>query len=164
MKLIAFIFLISLSFTSQAQFLKNLKKAVTGEGDGEVSFTQQEAGKAIIEALQKGAVKGVAEVSKENGYLGNTEIKIPFPPEVQFVESKLRAIGMDKMVDDAITSINRAAEDAAIEAKDIFVASIKQLTFTDAINIIKGEEDAATKYLQKTTTDSLMVRFKPIIA
>lgn len=163
MRQLAIAFLILFSFTAEAQFLKDLKKAVTG-GNGSASFTQQEAGKAIIEALQKGATKGVSEVSQLDGYLGNPEIKIPFPPEVQFVESKLRAIGMDKLVDEAITSINRAAEDAAGEAKDIFVGSIKQLTFTDAINIIKGEENAATQYLQKTTTDSLKVRFKPIIA
>ena len=160
------ILLMSLFFFSntQAQLLKNIKDAVSGSGNGEVNFTQQEAGKAIIEALQKGAINGVAEVSKVDGYLGNPQIKIPFPQEVQIVETKLRAIGMDKLVDDAVMSINRAAEDAAVEAKDIFVGSIKQLTFNDAINIIKGEEDAATQYLQKTTTDSLTTRFRPIIA
>jgi len=160
-----FIFFILLIFTVQAnaQLLKNLKDAVTSGNSEGASFTQQEAGKAIIEALEKGAVKGVAQVSQLDGYLGNPEIKIPFPKEVQVVESKLRAVGMDKLVDDAITSINRAAEDAAVEAKDIFVSSIKQLTFQDAITIIKGDENAATSYLQKTTTDSLTTRFKPII-
>ncbi len=164
MKQSIFILLIFFYSQVQAQILKGLKDAVTGSGDGSVSFTQQEAGKAIIEALQKGAVKGVAEVSQKDGYLGNPKIKIPFPKEVQIVETKLRAIGMDKLVDDAVMSINRAAEDAAVEAKDIFVGSIKQLTFKDAIEIIKGEENAATQYLQRTTTDSLAVRFRPIIA
>jgi nitrogen regulatory protein PII len=160
-----FIFFIFLFITTQlqAQFLKDIKKAVTGSGNGEASFTQQEAGKAIIEALEKGAIKGVSQVSQLDGYLGNAQIKIPFPPEVQMVETKLRAIGMDKLVDDAVTSINRAAEDAAVEAKVIFVSSIKQLTFKDAIEIIRGEENAATGYLQKTTTDSLTTRFRPII-
>ncbi|UZR93191.1 DUF4197 domain-containing protein [Chondrinema litorale] len=164
MKQLAIVFLILFSFTAQAQFLKNLQKAVTDATGGSVSFTEEEAGNAIIEALQTGAVNGVAEVSQLDGYLGNPEIKIPFPEEVQMVETQLRKLGMDKLVDDAITSINRAAEDASIEAKDIFVGAIKQLTFTDAINIIKGDDDAATQYLQKTTTDSLKVKFKPIIA
>jgi hypothetical protein len=155
--LVLFFFLVT-GFT-QAQLLRDIKNTVTG-GAG---FTQEEAGRAIKEALQNGVIKGVAEVSRLDGYLGNPQIRIPFPPEMQAAEKRLRKLGMNKLVDDAITSFNRAAEDAAGEARDIFVLAIRELTFRDAIEIISGKENEATSFLQRTTSDSLNARFKPIV-
>jgi len=102
-------------------------------------------------------------VSKENGYFGDAEIKIPFPEEAKVMEDKLRAVGMGKKVDEVVLSINRAAEDAAIKAKDIFVQAIKEMTVTDAITIVKGNDDAATQYLKSHTKAELTRQFKPII-
>ncbi len=126
-------------------------------------FSQEEAANAIKESLIKGTSSGTETVSKTDGYFKNPEIKIPFPEDVKKVEQKLRAIGAGKKVDEAILSINRAAEMAAIEAKPIFITAIKQLTVRDAINIVKGEDDAATKYLNRTTNAILYEKFKPII-
>lgn len=148
---------------AHGQFLKKLKESVTSTTTS-LGFTEEEAGNAIKEALQKGIVKGVGEVAQLDGYFGNPLVKIPFPEEAKFVESQLRAVGMGKLADDAILSLNRAAEDAAGEAKDIFIVAIKQLTFKDAIEIVRGEDNAATAYLQNTTSDSLKARFQPIIA
>ncbi len=137
---------------------KGLMAKVKGTG-----FSQEEAAKAIKESLIKGTSSGTETVSKTDGYFKSPEIKIPFPEDAKKVEQKLRTIGAGKKVDEAILSINRAAEMAAIEAKPIFVTAIKQLTVRDAINIVKGEDDAATKYLNRTTNAILYEKFKPII-
>ena len=85
------------------------------------------------------------------------------PEKAKNVEEKLRKMGQGKKVDEAILSMNRAAEDAANAAKPLFVAAIKEMTITDAMNILKGEKNAATQYLQKSTSNALTEKFKPII-
>lgn len=137
---------------------KGLMAKVKGAG-----FSQEEAANAIKESLIKGTSSGTETVSKTDGYFKRPEIKIPFPEDAKKVEQKLRTIGAGKKVDEVILSINRAAEMAAIEAKPIFITAIKQLTVRDAINIVKGDDDAATKYLDKTTNAILYEKFKPII-
>ena len=144
-----------------AQFLKNAKKLL---GSDNASFTEQEAAQGIREALINGTGKSVDLVSLVDGYFGNPEIKIPFPEDARVVESTLRSMGMGKQVDDAIQSINRAAEDAAREAKPIFVDAIKAMSIQDAIGIIKGEDNAATEYLRKSTTTELNKKFQPVIS
>ena len=126
-------------------------------------FSEEEAGNAIKEALEKGTNSGVGIVSKPDGYFKSPEIKIPFPPEAKSIEDKLRQVGAGEKVDEAVESINRAAEDAAIAAKDIFIKSIKSLTVKDAINIIKGEKNAATEYLKRTVGAELKTAFMPKI-
>lgn len=159
MKYLALLLFTFLTVTSFAQIdLKKLKDKVSGD-----KLSTKDVASGLKEALTKGVSKGSDEVSKEDGYFKNPEIKIPFPPEVKQVESTLRKIGMDKQVDEFILSLNRAAEDAAKEAKPIFVSAIKQMTIEDAWSILKGENDAATKYLNKTTSGQLKEKFKPII-
>lgn len=148
------------TFQSCAQFLKNLQNVV----EQAAPYTEQDAAGAIREALVKGTNKGVDIVSVVDGYLGNPQIKIPFPPEAAQIESTLRSAGFGNMVDQAVTSINRAAELAATEAKPIFVSAITGMTITDAINIVKGPENAATEYLKRTTTVSLTDAFQPVIS
>jgi len=145
--------------TAEAQLLKKAKDLIGGDK----GFTAEEAANGLKEALIQGTSKGVNVLSQVDGYLGNPQIKIPFPPEAQNVEKKLRGIGLNKQVDEVVESLNRAAELAAVEAKDIFVDAIKGLTITDAINIVKGEQDAATQFLQRETTASLTSKFSPII-
>lgn len=155
------ILLSAISVSTQAQFIKKAKDLVDQGKKG--GFTEQEAASGIKEALSKGTVKGVEMVSKKDGYFGDTEIKIPFPPEAKTIETKLRAVGLGKKVDEVVLSINRAAEDAAVKAKDIFLAAIKQMTVKDAINIVKGNDDAATQYLKTHTSAELKKQFTPII-
>jgi hypothetical protein len=103
-------------------------------------------------------------VSVKDGYFKNQFIKIPFPQEAKVVENTLRQIGAGVLADRVIESLNRAAEDAAQAAKPIFINAIKQITVTDAINIVTGsQQDAATKFLQRTTTTQLVSAFKPAI-
>ena len=126
-------------------------------------LSQEEVGKGLKEALNQGVKKGVTQLHKKDGYLKDVQIKIPMPEEAQKVEAKLRSLGQGKKVDEAIESMNRAAEDAAEGAKDIFVAAIKGMTLTDAMGILKGEDDAATKYLSKATRAELTKKFQPVI-
>ncbi len=147
---------------SSGQFLKDIKK-VQSVFKTDTNYSQQEAGEGIKEALIKGITKGVGQVSQLDGYFGNPKIKIPIPKDAQIVETQLRNMGLGNEVDKAILSINRAAEDAAQEAKPIFIAAIKSLSFKDAINIVTGEQNAATQYLQSTTSEPLTQKFEPII-
>jgi hypothetical protein len=114
-------------------------------------------------ALEVGFGKAADKVGLIDGFFGNAMIKILMPKEAKQVESTLRAMGMNKACDDAILSINRAAEGAAKEAKPIFLSAIKQLTITDAVNIVTGSDDAATQFLRRTVGESLKTKFQPVI-
>ena len=154
-------FLAFATLTSHAQFdLNKASEKILGK---KTSLTQEDAGKGIKEALTKGIEKGVEKVGVTDGYFKNPSIKIPFPENAKTVETKLRSVGLGNKVDDAVLSINRAAENAAIEAKPIFVDAIKQLSFQDAIKIIQSEDNAATEYLNRTTNSALKEKFTPII-
>ena len=158
--LIIIIFAGIFSFGSQAQFVDEAMKLIK---PGKTGLTEKDAADAIREALIKGTGESVAVVSKLNGYFSNPEIKIPFPESAREIESKLRAIGLGSKVDEAILAINRAAEDAAKSAEPIFVAAVKKMSISDAIQIIRGNNDAATRYLAKTTTPELKASFTPVI-
>ncbi|WP_192085930.1 DUF4197 domain-containing protein [Algoriphagus sp. Y33] len=125
--------------------------------------TDSEINSGLKQALEYGASYASDRLSKEDGYLGNLAIKIVFPEEAKKVESTLRSLGLGSLCDQVITSVNRAAEDAAIEAKPIFVAAIKDMSIADVKNILLGSDNAATKYFQNKTTTSLEGKFKPII-
>ncbi|WP_207431777.1 DUF4197 domain-containing protein [Sabulibacter ruber] len=140
--------------------LDKIKGAILS-GTGQLS--KEEVGAGLKEALTKGASNGSDLASQVDGYFKNPEIRIPFPPEVKNVETRLRQIGMGGEVDKFVLALNRAAEDAAKEAKPIFVSAIKQMTIQDAFSILKGEQDAATRYLKRTTSDQLTQAFQPII-
>ncbi len=140
---------------AQAQFFKKPSASTTP--------TVNEVTKGLKEALVQGVTKGSKTVSQLDGYFKNPEIKIPFPPEVNLVETKLRAIGMGSQVDEFVLSLNRAAEDAAKEAAPIFVNSIQKMTIDDAYKVLKGEPDAATQYLKRTTTTQLKEKFTPVV-
>jgi hypothetical protein len=158
-----YIFLLVVIFSFQftdGQFLKDAKKLFSQKSKG---LTEKDAADGIKEALVNGTGQSVKVVSVTDGYWGNPEIKIPFPTEAQDMESKLRAVGMGKKVDEFNVSMNRAAEKAANEAKPIFIAAIKGMTVRDAINIVKGADNAATMYLKNTTTPELVEKFQPVI-
>lgn len=148
-----------------AQVWKNLKEKADEviENENTSGLSDDEVAKALKQALTIGVRKGVEQLSKTDGYFKNPEVKIPMPDEAKQVEEKLRTLGQDKMVDDAIESMNRAAEDAASEAKDIFVNAIKELTLRDVMNILNGKENAATVYLENHTRSQLVDKFKPVI-
>ena len=103
------------------------------------------------------------QLSKPDGFFKDLSIKIPLPEEANKVETKLRSIGQGKKVDETIESINRAAEDATTAAKDIFVEAIKGMSINDAMSILRGDDNAATKFLDKSTRADLISKFEPIV-
>ena len=132
-------------------------------GGSPAPLTTAEVAQGLKEALIKGISKRADLVSQVDGYFKNPEIKIPFPPEVKKVEDRLRQIGLGNEVDKFVMTLNRGAEDAAKEAKPIFIEAIKSMTIEDAWSILRGEDDAATQYLKRTTSGLLKEKFKPVI-
>lgn len=117
----------------------------------------------LKEALNNGIDKQVSKLTQTDGFFRNELVKIMMPDELQAVDRGLRNIGMGSLADEGIKMLNRAAEDAVKGATPIFVDAVKQLTFNDAKNILMGEQNAATQYLQRTTTNALYTKFNPVI-
>jgi len=153
----------TLSANAQLNTLKKGLEAKSPIKTGTSSLSEDEVGKGLKEALNKGIEKGVSQLSKEGGYLNDISVKIPMPEEAKMIEIKLRAIGQDKLVDDVIESINKAAEDAANSSKELFVNAVKSLTLKDVMNILNGNNNAATEYLKTATRSDLVTKFTPII-
>lgn len=143
------------------QTLGDVNKTLGNSGAKPV--TTAEVAEGLKEALIKGISNGADLASQLDGYFKNPEIKIPFPPEVKKVEDKLRQIGLGGEVDKFVMTLNRGAEDAAKEAKPIFITAIKSMTIEDAWSILRGQPDAATQYLKRTTSAQLREKFKPVI-
>jgi hypothetical protein len=122
-----------------------------------------EIGNALKQALQQGTAKSSDQLSAVNGFFGNAAVKILFPPEAKKVENTLRGMGLNKLCDNVILSLNRAAEDAAKDAKPIFMNAIKKMTLQDVTGILMGDKDAATQYFRRTTSAELAAKFKPVI-
>ncbi len=148
--------LLSVSLFSCAE-LGNLGGAIP------TSITEAEAAQGIREALDQGVGRGITFLNKADGFFGNEAYKLFLPAEAQRIESTLRQLGMGSMVDRAILQINRAAEDAVGYARPIFLDAIREITIADAINIIRGPNDAATQYFRQRTTEKLTAAFSPII-
>lgn len=126
-------------------------------------LSQAEIGNGLKEALNNGINKQVSKLTATDGFFKNEAVKILLPEELQTVDRKLRQIGMGKLADEGLKVINRAAEDAVKEATPIFVDAVKQMTFTDAKNILLGNDSSATTYLQNTTSTALYAKFNPVI-
>ncbi len=154
----AFILMMACTSTQINQTLNTI-----GDVLNEDQLTGDQVASGLKEALIKGISNGSSQASKLDGYFKNSQIKLPFPPDVQKVETKLRQIGLDKEVDKFILTLNRGAEEAAKEAKPIFVAAIKSMTIQDAWGILKGEDNAATEYLIKATSTQLKGKFQPVM-
>lgn len=126
-------------------------------------LTESEIVGGLKEALNIGTNNAVSLLSKENGFFGDALVKIPFPEEAKRAETKLRELGMNKLVDDFILTMNRGAEKAVSKAGPIFANAITSMTFEDARNILKGPSNAATEYFKKKTSAQLFDLFKPEI-
>ena len=150
------------SCSAQSGLFKKAESILKGSGSGgSLSTDQVVAG--LKEALNQGVNKGTSKLSAVDGFFKDAVVKILLPPEAQKVEKTLRAIGMGKLVDDAILSMNRGAEDAAKSAAPIFIDAVKQMSIADGWSILKGSDTAATAYLRSKTTSPLTTAFKPVI-
>ncbi|MEO6638643.1 MAG: DUF4197 domain-containing protein [Ginsengibacter sp.] len=127
------------------------------------NLSSNEIVSGLKEALSLGAQKSSDKLSATDGFFKDAAVKILLPEQVRTVESKMRMLGLGKMVDFAELSLNRAAEDASKAAAPIFLSAIKKMTVTDALNILRGSDTAATSYLRRTTSPELMNAFMPVI-
>jgi hypothetical protein len=129
-----------------------------------VPLTEEEVASGLKEALAIGAKNSADRLSMEDGYYGDAAVKILLPDEAKTIIDNISKIpGGEKLVEDVILRINRAAEDAAKEVAPIFVSSITQMTIGDAFNILRGANNAATNYLKSTTYNELYSLYKPKI-
>jgi hypothetical protein len=159
---------------SNAQLKRLFQKDSTGKSGldkviqkvptkGSGGLTNDEVVSGLKEALEVGTKNGTEKLSAVDGFFKDAVIKILMPAEAQKAEKTLRNVGLGKQVDDAILSMNRAAEDAAKSAAPIFINAIKQMTIQDAFGILRGGDLAATNYLKEKTTTSLTEAFRPVI-
>jgi len=127
-------------------------------------LTQNEIIAGLKEALIVGTNNSSNLLGKTDGYYKDELVKILLPPEADMIVKNIGRIpGGNQMVEDVLLSINRAAEDAVSEAKPIFVNSVKSMTISDAVGILKGADNAATQYLQNTTYSQLTDLYRPKI-
>lgn len=180
-RIIAIITVFTIAISNvEAQGFGNLMKKVTGKdssGSGSIdkilgnsstsdkgsNLSNDDIISGLKEALRVGTDNSSQKLSKLDGFFGDAAIKILMPEEARKVESSLRSMGMGSLVDKAILSMNRAAEDAASGVGNIFWSSIKQMSVTDGLQILRGGDFAATDYLKKTTTTELTEKFRPVI-
>jgi len=126
-------------------------------------ITNTEAIRGLKQALSDGSVAAVAGLGVENGFFGNPKVKIPLPPSLQRMESALRFAGMQKQADELVLSMNRAAEAAVPEAKQLLLDAVKKMSVQDAKAILTGGDTAATEYFRRATQTQLTQRFLPIV-
>lgn len=170
MKKIILPLLLAVSFFSYSQQTESsgttlLKKAgsVFSKKGGGSSLSNDEIIAGLKEALSVGAQNSSGKLSAPDGFFANMAIKVLMPEEAKKVETTLRNAGMGDMVDKAILSMNRAAEEASKSAAPIFIEAIRQMGFQDALSILRGTDTAATFYLRGKTLEALTTAFKPVI-
>lgn len=157
--------LIFITMAASAQIGGGILKKASGMLGGKTgsSLSADQIGEGLKEALSLGAEKSATRLSSADGFLKDAAVKILLPKEVQEVEKKMRMLGMGKLFDNTINSMNRAAEDASKSAAPIFVNAVKKMSIQDAVGILRGPDTSATAYLKKATTSELTESFRPVI-
>lgn len=150
------------------QIKKDVQKEVQKAVPVDLSILTDKIGGVDIagglkEALNKGIETQVSKLTATDGFYKNEMVKILLPEELQKVDKALRKVGMSSLANKGLLLLNRAAEDAVKESTPIFVDAVKNMSFTDAKNILMGNESAATSYLQTNTTLPLYAKFNPVI-
>lgn len=167
MKRIILLFAVALSTyqTTIAQGVKGLfdKVSKTVSPTSGTNLSNDDIINGLREALRVGTDSSTKKLSKLNGFFSDAAIKVLMPEEAKKVEKTLRSFGMGAMVDKAVLSMNRAAEDAASGVGDIFWTAIKGMSITDGVKILRGSDFAATDYLKLITTKELTEKFRPVI-
>lgn len=144
--------------------LEGVTNSQTGGGDAIGNgLGQTEIVRGLKEALAQGATKAVNQLGQTNGFWGDQLVKIAAPDQLNSITKTLRRIGQDKLVNEFELSLNRAAEKAVPEAAQILGDAIRGMTFVDAKAILQGDDQAATQFFQRTTTDQLFARLYPIV-
>ncbi len=130
---------------------------------GLADISNADATSGLRQALNDGSIAAVAKLGVQNGFFANPQVKIPLPPSLKKAEGALRLAGMKKQADDLVLSMNRAAEAAVPEAKQLLTDAVKKMSVQDAKKILTGGDTAGTEYFKRTTSAQLAQRFLPIV-
>ena len=152
------VLMIVLQFSACAELQNIVKNLPIDAG-----LSQTKIASGLREALNNGIKKQVSKLSYKDGFYRNEFVKITVPQELQALDKGLRSVGLSNLADEGIKILNRAAEDAVKTATPIFVKAVKEISFKDAKNILLGDINAATSYLQSKTAQNLQQSFTPII-
>lgn len=127
------------------------------------SLSDKDATAGLKAALQQGAQAAVALLGKEGGFLDNDKVRIPLPGYLEDAGQLLRRLGQGQRVDELVTGMNRAAEQAVPMGKDLLVNAVKTMSVTDAKNILSGGEHSVTDFFATKTREPLGTRFLPVV-
>ncbi|MCJ8167609.1 DUF4197 domain-containing protein [Pontibacter sp. E15-1] len=165
MRKIVYTSFMALALSASACTVAEVQRTMDGvlAGTNGTPLTRDEVASGLKQALEVGIKSGSDQAAQTDGYYRNPLIRIPFPEDVQRVENTLRQVGLGNEVDKFVLTLNRGAEDAAKSAVPIFVSAIKQMTIADAWAILRGDKDAATQYLKRTTSQQLYTAFNPVM-
>lgn len=156
MKRRSFLFLVSVPAAAAPQW-EDIFGRIFGRGDDRIAL-------GLKEALSVGTGNAVSLLGRKDGYFANLAVKILLPPRLQQADRALRIFGFGPMLDELIVGMNRAAERAAPYAKQIFLNAVRRMTFSDAMQIFRGGDTAATDYFRDATLDQLTTAFRPPVA
>ena len=126
-------------------------------------ITSRDATAGLKAALEKGSQAAVAALGREDGFFLNPQVKIPLPDSLQRAERLMRRVGAGKYADELVLTMNRAAEAAVPEARQLFVDAVRKMSVQDAKAILTGGDTAGTQYFQRATSQQLHDRFLPIV-
>ena len=140
-----------------------LQQVVNNLPQGAPGISNLDMANGLRQALDVGINKQVSKLTKTDGFFKNELVKILLPEELKKVDKALRDIGLNKLADEGLKILNRAAEDAVGTATPIFINAVKNISFNDAKGILLGNDNAATNYLKSTTQTQLLSSFEPVI-
>ena len=127
------------------------------------ALSEADAAAGIRAALERGALAAVGLLGRDNGFLGNEKVRIPLPEQLQELAKVMKAFGQQRRVDELVTAMNRAAEQAVPKAQELLVKAVREMSVTDAKNILTGGDDAATRYFKGKTQAELTTMFLPTV-
>jgi hypothetical protein len=164
MRTVLLFLILSVPCAPQTQLGDILKKADEALNRNQTSsLSNDKIISGLKQALQVSTGKAVSRTGKPDGFLKNAAIKILLPPKLQTVGKGMRMLGMGAKVDELEVGMNRAAEQAAPYAKQIFLNAVKKMTFDDARHILTGGDTAATEYFKRASSADLTTAFTPIV-
>lgn len=126
-------------------------------------LTRDEVVAGLKQALSNGVKHAVDQLGKRNGFLDNARVRIPMPKHMRTAEKLLRDLGQGRYADEFVATMNHAAEQAVVQAAPVFRAALQKMTVDDAMKILRGPPDAATRYFREKTTPELTERMLPIV-
>ena len=156
-------FMVYAGWNDFLEIVKETSSELLGGNDSTHSLSNDEIVSGLKQALINGSQTAVNLLGKENGFLSHPQLKIPMPEKLKSIESGLRKLGQDKIADQFIISMNRAAEEATPKAMSIFTSVIKDMSIEDAYGILKGSDTAATEYLKDKGGNELHSEFLPVV-